>query len=43
MGFWDNLGDGILSGGGVLTEIGIGKWILIGIGVSIVIAVLILK
>lgn len=35
MGFWDGIGDSILGMGGPLTGIGIGKWILLGIGACI--------
>lgn len=43
MGFWDEVGNGILGFGKPLTGIGIGLWILVGIGIAVCIAVLLMR
>lgn len=42
MGFFEELGDSILSIGGGVTQIGLGLWIVGGIIVAILIAVLLI-
>ena len=42
MGFFEQLGDNLLSIGGPLTDISIGKWIIMGIVAMVLVIVLIL-